>query len=288
MPACLTHYYFAKNVLEELPDQESLNRCAYDWGAQGPDFLFCHRYFPFMKGKSLKEYGHKLHTTKPSETLNAMREFLKRHDDPAYRSYVLGFLCHYSLDSTAHPYINFLAGELAKERPCENASTMHGEIEAALDAITLRYETGKLPSEVNLKRAFPKNEGVQRKIAKLYRDVIFTVYGEDVSEEELFRATKDAHFVFACVTDRTGLKHKAFDILEKGRPHYVTSHIVPITERDDLDYANIRHASWGQGESVSQQSFFELYGEALGVAGKLIRGFETSDLSALTGEKPFG
>ena len=47
MPACLTHYYFAQNVRENLPDASSLDACAYAWGAQGPDFLFCHRFLPF-------------------------------------------------------------------------------------------------------------------------------------------------------------------------------------------------------------------------------------------------
>ena len=77
-----------------------------------------------------------------------MRDFLKEHPDPVYRSYVWGFVCHYSLDCTAHPYVNWLAVELAKQRPWETPSTMHGEIESALDAIILRFETGKLPSEV--------------------------------------------------------------------------------------------------------------------------------------------
>jgi len=288
MPACLTHYYFAKNVLEGLSEKNEINQCAYFWGAQGPDFLFCHRYFPWMKGRTLKTYGSRLHETKPSMTLNAMREFLKQHSDLSYRSYVLGFLCHYALDSTAHPYINALAAELAQARPNETPSTMHGEIEAALDAIVLRHETGKLPSEVSLGKMFPKNEGVQRRIARLYRDVLFRIYGADVSEEELLRAAKDAHFVFSCLTDRTGLKKRAFDLLENGRPHYVSSHIVPLTERDDVDYANLRQEEWKAGELVSNQSFFELMGEALGVAGELAANFDEGDFSKLTKEKPFG
>lgn len=288
MPACLTHYYFAQNVLEGLAEKSGIEQCAYSWGAQGPDFLFCHRYFPWMRGKTLKAYGSRLHETNPSATLNAMRDFLSRHSDPAYRSYVLGFVCHYALDSTAHPYINALAAKLAQERPSETPSTMHGEIEAALDAIVLRHETGKLPSELSLGKMFPKNEGVQRRIAKLYREVLFQVYGADVSEEELLRATKDAHFVFSCLTDRTGLKKRAFDLLENGRPHYVASHIVPLTEREDVDYANLQQAEWRAGELVSNQSFFELMGEALGVAGELAANFDEGDFSALTKEKPFG
>ena len=141
-----------------------MDACAYAWGAQGPDFFFCHRFLPFWRGRSLQEYGGRLHDETPSNVLGAMREFLKAHPDPVYRSYVWGFVCHYSLDCTAHPYINWLAQELVRQRPWETPSTMHGEVEAALDAIVLRYETGKLPSEVPLKTMFPKNHGVEGKI----------------------------------------------------------------------------------------------------------------------------
>lgn len=288
MPACLTHYLFAQSVLNSLPEKDTLDKTAYFWGAQGPDFLFCHRHFSREKGKSLKPYGNKLHKEKPSLTLGAMRDFLKRHGDISYRSYVLGLLCHYSLDSTAHPYINALADKLVEERPHENRTTMHGEIEAALDAVMLRRETGKLPSEVPLGKMFPKNEPVQRRIAKLYRDVILQVFGEDVPDEELLRATNDAHFVFSLLTDRTGLKLRAFNLLEKGRPSWVSSHIVPITERDDVDYANVSHKPWSSAEGESERDFFELFEEAQALAGSLIANFESGNLSALTRERPFG
>lgn len=287
MPACLTHYLFAQNVKENLTEKASLNSCAYAWGAQGPDFFFCHRFFPWMGGDSLREYGDRIHQETPSKVLGAMRDFLKKHPDPVYRSYVWGFACHYSLDSIAHPYINQLAERLVVERPWETTSTLHGEIEAALDAIVLRSETEKLPSEVHLKAMFPKNEGVQRRIAHLYRDVLFVLYGENVAEEALMQAMNDAHFTFACVTDRTGLKKRLFDVLEKGKPHTISSHIVPLTEIETIDYANVQNEPWGEN-GKSRQSFFELYGEAQGVAGRILSGWEEGDLSQLTEERPFG
>ena len=48
MPACLAHYYFAQNVRESLEEKASLHLCAYAWGAQGPDFFFCHRFLPCL------------------------------------------------------------------------------------------------------------------------------------------------------------------------------------------------------------------------------------------------
>ena len=86
MPACLTHYHFAKNVLSRLSQEEGqgIQECPFYWGAQGPDFLFCHRCLPWMKGRDLRDYGDKLHSeTKPSQTFQSLRNFLERHKDPA-------------------------------------------------------------------------------------------------------------------------------------------------------------------------------------------------------------
>lgn len=290
MPASLTHYYFAKNVLESLPEAGGLFGPAYFWGAQGPDFLFCHHYLRFIgigkEKEGLKKYGNMLHSTRPSLTLHSMRDFLGKHPEPAYAAYVRGFLCHYALDSTAHPYVNALAGKLAAQRPHETPSSMHGEIESALDAIILRRETGKLPCEVKLKNLFPKNEGVQRRIAKLYHGVLLDVYNQEIPEEELLQATKDAHFVFSLITDRTGLKHRLFNLLEQGRPHVITSHIVPLTEGDGVDYANVQENPWG--EEGCTDSFFALYEKAKALARRLILEFPSCDFAAVTEEKPFG
>ncbi len=290
MPACLTHNLFANDVRARL-EEPGLNTCAYAWGAQGPDFLFCHRYFKTMRDKTLKtlqEYGSALHKTSPSATLEAMREFVRSHNDPIYRSYVLGFLCHYSLDSTAHPYVNARARDLAGTRKSETEGTMHGEIEASLDTIVLRWKTGKLPGEVNLKDTFPKNEGVQRMIARLYREVLFAVYNAEVSEESLYQAAKDAHLLFAVCNDRTGLKRSLFSLIEKGRPHYITSHLVPITEDPEEDFANTAHSEWTHNGEVHTQDFFELYDRALELAVTLCRDFDSVSFKDATGDRPFG
>ena len=96
----------------------------------------------------------------------------------------------------------------------------------------------------------------------------------------------DAHMVYSLATDRTGLKRSAIQRMEKGKPSSISSHLIPLTESDQVDYANLQNAPWGDGDS--HQNFFELYGEAQGVAGKILSNFMEGDLSQLTGEKPFG
>lgn len=289
MPNSLTHYYFLKQVQEKLPEERKagLHEDALLWGTQGPDFFFCHRYFPWMESRSLKIYGTRLHKESPSKTMDAMREFLKTHEDIAYRSYVYGFLCHYALDSVAHPYTFALAEKLLPDRPTETLATLHYEIEAALDAIVLRYETGLLPSEMPLKRLFPKNEGLYRRIAKLYHEILFSLWGEEVPEKEILRALADNRFVFRCVTDRTGLKRKFFEGLEKGKPHYISSHIVPLTEREETDYANIQKIELVLDNSSCDITFFELMEQAAEQAAKMICDFDFCDFPAVTGDRPF-
>lgn len=289
MPACITHNLFAKKVLEALPEQKNLDMTAYLWGAQGPDFFFCHRYLPWMKGRSLSAYGNKIHRAKPSQTLGIMRDFLKFHPEPGYRSYVLGFLCHYALDSTAHPYVNARSAQWAPQNPPQTPGTIHGEIEAALDAICLRSETGQLPSAVPLGTMFPKNEPVQRQMAKLYQPVLKTLFDVDATEEELIQCGSDTHLVFSLITDRTGLKMKLFERIEKNKPHTISSHIVPLTEDPDIDYANLSHEPWKQEDGTeSVKDFFELFDEAKETAVRFITRFDESDLYELTHDKPFG
>ena len=143
-----------------------------------------------------------------------------------------------------------------------------------------------LPSEVHLKRMFPKNEGVQRRIAKLYAALLLDLDGEDVPGALVLQATRDAHLVFALLNDRTGLKRQVFQRLERGKPGKITSHLVPITEDDGVDYANIQRQPWG--DPPSSQNFFDLMDQAENLALELIRHFQTGDFARLTGERPFG
>lgn len=55
--------------LEEKGFGIGLNEHAFIWGAQGPDFLFSHRYLPWQKGESLEPLGGRLHEEPPSRTL---------------------------------------------------------------------------------------------------------------------------------------------------------------------------------------------------------------------------
>lgn len=267
--------------------KDAMHANAYFWGAQGPDFFFCHRFLPTMRGESLRGYGHALHEAKPSVVLNAMRDFLSAHDSPLYRSYIMGFVNHYTLDSTAHPYVNALVRELLEDRPKENETSLHTEIESALDTILLRKESGKVPTEIRMGKFFPKDMPVQLAIGRIYHHVLAAVFGDDIPEAAVVAATKDAHFIFSLLTDRTTLKQKFFSRIEKGKPHYISARFLPLMERDDVDYANTVHAPWHGEDGVHYTDFFEMLEEAAERSVALITQFADCDFSEITQERSF-
>ena len=292
MPNCVTHFLHAKQVLNQLPEEltRTLNKNAYFWAAQGPDFLFCHRYLPFMKGASIQSYGSQLHKAKPSDIFRAMRSYVKQYPkDPIARSYALGFVNHYALDSICHPYIKALAKELRKEHMDQDLTALHAEVESSLDTIMLRRETGKLPSQIKLNHFFPKDEPVQREISKIYSFLIERLFDTVVKESVLYQSTKDTRIVFSLLTDSTGLKRKLISKIESGRPKYLTGHIIPLVEDAEIDFSNISGFVWTKenGEE-SKKSFFELFDEAQNQAKRIIVQYETCDFSVLTGEIPMG
>lgn len=108
MPAIYAHDRFGEKAAKKLDGE--LKRFVFEYypqfeiGLQGSDIFFFYR--PYMKNKIIK-YGHHLHgiSAKPFFE-HAMKVINKRGRDSAQYAYLLGFICHYILDSECHPYIS--------------------------------------------------------------------------------------------------------------------------------------------------------------------------------------
>ncbi len=296
MPAAITHFLQAERVMEALNQKkgsEPVQRQAFLWGAQGPDFFYCHRVLPWQKGISLKEYGGKLHREKPSIFFDILREyyFLSPRDHTVL-SYLYGFLCHYSLDRTAHPFIHFTTQALLKDNHNQDQKAMHHQIESALDTIMLRYEKAALPIEFNLKSTVPKNKELQTMMADLFSHVLETLYGAEIDTPLLYQATEDCRAAYGLLNDRTALKKSLIERLEKHNIlRSVSCHIRPVSEGDQFDYANILNAGWAwpydSGEK-SESSFFDLYESSILESIALIESFlEREEFFKLVNEIPF-
>lgn len=136
MPAAYAHYVFGKEVYRRLPGPERQmireNREAYLLGLHGPDLLFY--YYPVCKNR-LNRLGEQMHRELASDFFGRCRR--KYQERPSYvmLSYLLGFICHYTLDSECHPYISAYMKE---------HKVSHTDIETELDRVLLEKD-GKNP-----------------------------------------------------------------------------------------------------------------------------------------------
>ena len=126
MPSTYAHRRFGANVLEHLPDelraQLEQNRELYDIGLHGPDLLF---YYHAAKSNPVGALGNAMHEEPGRVFFDRARRVVHcEADRDAALAYALGFVCHFALDSTCHPYV---------EQFTRESGVTHCEIETEFD-----------------------------------------------------------------------------------------------------------------------------------------------------------
>ncbi len=136
MPATYAHYVFGKKVYKKLPASVKQiireNREAYLIGLHGPDLLFYYR--PVWKNP-INQQGGRMHREPASDFFEKSRHIYQDRPDYVLLSYLLGFICHFALDSACHPYIADYM---------EARGVSHSDIETELDRALLEKD-GKNP-----------------------------------------------------------------------------------------------------------------------------------------------
>lgn len=296
MPAIVTHYLFACDVLASLPVDSRpvedssglasvLSYSSFFWGAQGPDFLFFHRALPFWFGKSFRGVGTALHHCDPDRLFSAFLGNLRAESDDNVRKkglwYAYGFLCHYALDSTAHPWIIAKALELSGGQGGRAAQLTHNLAEHALDTIVLEQKRGITPDRFSWVEVMPKDEVAICTQAHLMERVIpATLPGVAPPFRALVEAFEDSIRAARLLQDPRGGKRRFFSRLERVLRigPALSGLILPTTAEKDV-YAYLH----GDAAATLPHCFDEIYDMALDTACRLIWNFG----NAMTAESNF-
>ena len=176
MPASYTHYSFGHTVLEKLPqrlkDTIIPNKEAYYIGLNGPDILFY--YKPLFKNE-INRYGHRLHDEKAYGFLERGKRYIEESKDEVCLSYILGFVCHFVLDSSCHPFI---------EEAMKESNISHAEIEAELDGALMR-RNNLSPQRHSAGAHIIPNRVTATHIANFY---------DNVNGKEIYKCLKSVRF----------------------------------------------------------------------------------------------
>lgn len=278
MPAATTHAEFAKDV-RELLDEEIRKRISDDHmyliGAQGPDLLFFSG-MGVLPG-TMAPIGGRMHDEKVADV---MRYFdIHAAADPALRSYFLGYLTHYALDSSAHPLICSLAhSESMKTGRTE--SEVHFRIESVYDVYTL-HRKGKRVSDYNVYDDLKLNKEDTQKLAILYQGMLKGIYDIDLSVPKLMNGIHDVSLMTRLLKPSKA-KYRFADYMESllKQPKMITA--LMLDEHKDMRYLNEAHKLWSpvyQPDEVRNESFMDLYSSALGKACRIMKSHDDSDFA---------
>lgn len=295
MPSICTHYLFTQDLTPLLQEMELgfvLQKDALFWGSLGPDPLLFHRLL--VPGRSLHRLGSLLHQRDATNLLEGMRTYLTQHLPPADRdfafSYCTGFLLHYALDRTAHPYVYAMQETLLREKKIRYLikGILHNRIETNLDTVTLeRWQKGSA-HRLSTAALLSAQPALLDAIAPILAFLIAKVSSQPVSVRRCRRAFLDMRLVERLLHDPRGWKYRCMKILEV--PFFwlgpaVTTMIRTPAPDGYWDYANADARPWESPFApgvIRHESFFEIYDQAKADGVSLVRRF----FAALQGETP--
>lgn len=275
MPAAPTHIQFAEDCLSRrssagLPALNPDLAGAVMAGTQGSDPFYIFGRIPWRRRArtaQVQAFADFIHGRAPAYLFPplAARAAEASGDDKALLgAYLYGFLLHYILDRTMHPYVYFRTGFNAEGEPTGIYSKDH-----------MRYETA-LASLLVSRRAAGGKEVWQGPVADAASlELIGSLYAEAlpgrVEPGDFSLAWKDFVMARRLARDPWGLKGTLLDLL--GVKSIFRAMMRPDRPSigDRIDYANDTHAVWLRpGDGVpSVASVQDLWGDALKSADRL-------------------
>ena len=261
MPDVAVHAAFGREVLASLPEEvrEYLLPEPYTFALFGPDVWFMYKPWHRREGR-----GRRMHTGKPGLFLTTLLCRAESSASPVEMfSYLSGFLCHYALDSIAHPYIIYVTAE---ERVFPRS---HMSLEHALDVVQFRrdgYENEKHPVTEHYYPRLRLPETLRQDLDAVFEDV----YGWKNCWSALNRSCRRYRLCYRVLENPRGL---AACIARRTKRDVLCSLAYSESQFHSLDPENTEHRLWKHPFDPDQsftESFPELREKARQFAMQLI------------------
>lgn len=297
MPDIITHYIFGLDTAQNLkhtPLYPCLkeNRDLFLIGLQGPDPIYYHH----LRKKDNKAYvASKMHTEKTGDFLISALCQIKKYDIESKEfsqglSYLSGFICHYILDSMAHPYVFYLGGCYLEDVPeTRKYMGLHRKIELAIDTILCEERFSIKSSNFKVHKHILKNIKIPECITTMFDETLFLNYGINGGGAIFKDAYEDIRTYYKITYDRFGTK-KAFatlvsPLLPKSTSPFVGSFSYFNCINPTFDYMNLEKRVWLHPVTgnVYTFSFYDILRNANKKSNFLLQAaydFATSKISA--------
>lgn len=307
MPAFSTHYIFSDEMMDTIRQRAKgvkVDERAVIYGTQGPDFLFFHRLLPNMPGKSLMGTGSAIHRSDPAKLFAAMAEYLingKNYDRDCVISYFCGFICHYALDRSVHPFVYWAMEDIKKrEHITYHPFVLHNRIEFNIDMLLLKEKKNiENTLKFSTKALLSDNPELIENMARAASFAFSVTLKLSCDEKKFEQAFRDFRYMQGIIN--SGNKKRNDFLKAVQLPLYpvigpgVSSMMLQEKADDKYDYMNRAKNEWYYPADKSvklNKSVYELFDETKEDAAQMITGFMNilegkADSSEVFGHRSF-
>lgn len=277
MPQAYTHILGGKESLKTL--KRSKIYSIYDnielfyLGCMGPDLFSYQNIYTWIKNRPKNKLADKMHTQNCGSFIIDALKYIKNTSVNNSKSeldqravYMMGYLCHYAMDKTAHPYVFYKTG-LSSFYNKQNPETYiyrysHTMLEMAIDYHMAKKIEGSDIHKIKVHEYFDTGKNIPSSIKDLY-DHMFSIYFKDyvssLCTDFINESYKGMKFIWKFIYDPNNIKGKLLKIFNKD---YFLYPKAPY----EKDYMNTNRKLWYHPcdkKIYSNKSFYKLFDDAV-------------------------
>ena len=273
MPSFLTHYLLGEQVHNNLNNNIkniiTNNYYAFSLGTNGPDLFYFNNSFPWSNrhsNKRVSNYGDISHKYNINDFF---KSFILNSNDDISKSFLCGYLCHWAMDKTCHPYVFYNTDGSNLSLP------YHKQFESTIDYLILDYIKHTNIRSIKHYKLLKYDINSINSIHNILNIIFNNVYNIDISYKDIYESCIHIYQAQRLLYDPLGIKKTSLELIEKyilHKPYEYSSMIIPTKEPKDLDILNISKSNWHHPltNETYNSSFIDLYNTSYDIAYKVL------------------
>lgn len=281
MAGTLTHAIFAEDLYSKFDKKKQKIFQNYlenmKTFAQGHDILFFYYSLNLKKGNYIRKKGSYFHKNNTKKFFINLISYIKNNNlenNIEILSFLYGYICHYSLDHTVHPYVTYKSGIFkSKKKETYKYNSKHSEIETYIDFYMIK-NVKKLDNFSNFCLNYNKPS---KNLIEMINYVFYESYDVKNIGKYYFKSLNIMKKLYKLLRyDYSGIKLKCYKFIDKFLPKSCKK-LYPISYHINLNndnyYLNLNHKKWNHPRYKNEtynDSFLDLYNKALDEAYNII------------------
>lgn len=270
MPGFVTHHIYGVLAYKELQNSDikkiiKNHHSTYSLGLQGPDLFF---YFPLTAIGPLPNIANLMHKKRTGDFFRALIDgisvFSEDEDYEIAYAYIMGYMGHYLLDTTVHPYVYSRVG-ITKD---SKTIGVHFGLETDIDREVLKHYKGLELTDFAHDKVVRMTPREKKVVARLLSIALLKTYGINMPERINRLAIGSFEICSGLLMDKHTVKYRIIHFFERIFLGYeLMSPLLINSITHSTDCMNTAHNSWSnpyKESPIRHESVYELIDNNIG------------------------